>query len=37
MTETISDICTDFQNKLRYSELWKKSCHALNVNPCSPG
>ena len=31
IAETISDIFTDFQNSLRYTELCRKSCQAWRV------
>src|SRR5262249_39270382 len=37
IVETISEIFTDFQKSLRYTELCRKSCQADRVNPCWPG
>jgi hypothetical protein len=37
IAETVSDIFTDFQNSLRYTELCTNSRQAASVNPCFPG
>ena len=37
ITETISDICTDFQNSRMYTWSCTKPRHPSSVKPCGPG